>query len=40
MKFGKSTFAVRGDKVLLLAFEKGYRNLPGARVVDIKTWAE
>lgn len=38
MKFGKSTFAVRGDKVLLLAFEKGYRNLPGARVVDIKTW--
>lgn len=37
-KFGKSTFAAKGEKTLLCAFEKGTNALPGALVADIPDW--
>lgn len=39
-KFGKTEFCVRGDKVLVLAFEKGTNAQPGALIQDIMTWSD
>lgn len=39
-KVGKTTFATRADKHLLLAFEKGYSTLPNVMAVPINNWAE
>lgn len=39
-KVGKTTFATRADKHLLLAFEKGYSTLPNVMAVPINSWAE
>jgi len=39
-KAGKTTFAARANKCLILAFEKGYSAIDGAMAVNINTWAE
>ena len=39
-KAGKTTFATRADKHLLLGFEKGYNALPGVMAAPINSWAE
>ena len=39
-KTGKTTLATQMDKCLLLAFEPGYRTLPGVMAQDITTWGE
>lgn len=37
---GKTTLASQLDKALLVAFEIGYKAIPGVMAQDIKTWAE
>ena len=37
---GKTTLASQLDRALLVAFEIGYKAIPGIRAQDIKTWAE
>ena len=37
---GKTTFASRAPKNLLLAFEKGYNGLAGVKAVDINKWSD
>ena len=37
---GKTTLAVKSDKALLLATEKGYNAIPGIFPVDITSWSE
>lgn len=39
-KIGKTTFASRAPKNLLLAFEKGYNGLAGVKAVDINKWSD
>lgn len=39
-KVGKTTFACNAPKNLLLAFEKGYNAISGAKVVDINKWSD
>lgn len=39
-KTGKTTLAVQMPKTLLLAFEPGYKALPGVIAQDITTWGE
>ena len=39
-KVGKTTFASRAPKNLLLAFEKGYNGLAGVKAVDINKWSD
>lgn len=37
---GKTTLAAQLEKPLLLAFEPGYRALPGVRAIDVTSWAD
>lgn len=39
-KVGKTTFACNAPKNLLLAFEKGYNAISGAKAVDINKWSD
>lgn len=39
-KTGKTTLASQMEKSLLLAWEPGYRAIPGIMAVDIKSWSE
>lgn len=39
-KIGKTTFASKMPKPLLLAFEAGYKAIPGIIAQDITTWSE
>lgn len=39
-KVGKTTFAARHPKSLLLGWEKGFSTIPGIRAIPINTWAE
>lgn len=39
-KVGKTTFASRAPRNLLLAFEKGYNGLAGVKAVDINKWSD
>lgn len=39
-KVGKTTFATRADKHLLLAFEKGYSTLPNVMAIPMNSWAD
>lgn len=39
-KVGKTTLASRFEKSLIIAFEKGYGEIPGVRAVPVDTWAE
>ena len=40
MKAGKTSLACQFPKNLLLAFEKGYNAISGAKVVDINKWSD
>ena len=37
---GKTTLAAQLEKPLLLAFEPGYKALPGVRAIDVTSWAD
>lgn len=39
-KVGKTTFASKHPKSLIIGFEKGYNALNGVRAVPVNTWAE
>lgn len=39
-KYGKSTFAANGDKVLIAAFEMGTNAIPGAMVAPMNDWTD
>jgi len=39
-KCGKTTFAARASKCLILATEKGYSALDGVMAQDINTWSD
>lgn len=39
-KAGKTTFAASGEKVLLIATETGYSDIPGVVAQDIYTWVD
>lgn len=40
MKCGKTSFAVKAPKNLLIAFERGYNALPGVYAVPVQKWSE
>lgn len=39
-KMGKTTLACAFPKNLLLAFERGYNNISGAKAIDVTKWAD
>lgn len=39
-KTGKTTLAAQMNKALILAFEPGYKALPGVRAQDVTSWVE